>query len=788
MLSPPSILADLSKDSAAMKDLARLKHVAYAGGPLPLDVGKSLAPLLPHLISFIGSTEVALVHGLCGGSELWDSIRFYDNIGYHLDEVSDGMFELVLLNNEHTSKYQGVFQVFPGIKEYRTSDLFTPHPTAAGWWQYQGRSDDLVVFSNGEKLSPIPMEAVIASNPLVRDALILGEFRFRPSLLVEMKEGYILNTEAQKHKYLDKIWPTVCEANKIAPAYAKIPKSLICFASSKKPFLRASKGTVRRKVTVKAYTQELEDLYSSQGAGVLTEGLTMTDSATPEAIKTFIREIYHQALDDARDLRDDENVFQRGLDSLRVLVVSQRLQAALKHCNASIDVEDINPRLVYSAVSVNAIFETVLQLIAKKNGDFVLNEDLVEARQNRIKKMLEKYSDFAPSTKNSAETSTQEAPWHVMLTGSTGSLGTYILASLQSLPASKVAKITCLNRGAKGQERQKKANMSRGLSWGIDTDQKVEFLQADLSQIDLGLGKGKYDELSKTATVILHNAWQVDFNLTLESFKPQIQGLKNLLDFAADSSHRAPLVFVSSVSTVTRWLDLHPMDTVPEAIFQDFDASEIMGYGESKFVGEHMLDRFSNATNLRTAVFRVGQIAGPVHSNGVWNRQEWFPSLLASSKHLGMLPESLGSMDLIDWIPVDDLSRIMIELVHQVLQEADAPEGQTTVYNLINPKSTDWSTLSPSILEAASIKNMVPLRTWANALRESSRENNGDIVQTNPGLKLLDFYQGLSYRQTPEKRTSRYEVGKLVENSETASKLLAVTPKSMKLWVEQWKL
>lgn len=34
MLTPPSILDDMSKDPSAVEGLAKLEHVAYAGGPL----------------------------------------------------------------------------------------------------------------------------------------------------------------------------------------------------------------------------------------------------------------------------------------------------------------------------------------------------------------------------------------------------------------------------------------------------------------------------------------------------------------------------------------------------------------------------------------------------------------------------------------------------------------------------------------------------------------------------------------------------------------------------------
>jgi hypothetical protein len=54
---------------------------------------------------------------------------------------------------------------------------------------------------------------------------------------------------------------------------------------------------------------------------------------------------------------------------------------------------------------------------------------------------------------------------------------------------------------------------------------------------------------------VIHNAWQVNFNLALDSFEPQIRGVWNLLDFGAQSAHQAPLVFVSSVSTAHGWID-----------------------------------------------------------------------------------------------------------------------------------------------------------------------------------------------------------------------------------------
>jgi hypothetical protein len=111
MISPPSILEDLSKDPAALQVLAKLKNLAYGGGPLRLDARNAIARTVPHVFSFIGATEVGWFYGLAGSNDLWDSMRYFDDIGYRFDEVSEGMFEHVIVNDEKTNVYHGVFEV-----------------------------------------------------------------------------------------------------------------------------------------------------------------------------------------------------------------------------------------------------------------------------------------------------------------------------------------------------------------------------------------------------------------------------------------------------------------------------------------------------------------------------------------------------------------------------------------------------------------------------------------------------------------------------------------------------
>jgi thioester reductase-like protein len=781
LLAPPSILEDLTKNSSGLQDLAKLRHVSYGGGPIRPEIGDILAGIVPHLFSILGSTEMGWNHLILGGNEFWDSMRWYEDIGYRFEEISDGVFEHVIVNNKSTNKYQPIFDVFPELTEFHTKDLYSPHPTAAGWWKYRGRADDLIVLSNGEKINPIPMENLIRSHSLVKSALVVGEYRFSPSLLIEIEDENVPETDAERLEVVKKIWPTVEEANRIAPGFAKIPKSLILFTTPGKPFMRAGKGTVQRQLTVKSYSKELDQLFSSQQDDLLTEGLTLDASHAPDSVRTFVREIYRQAMD-LDDLRGSDNVFHRGMDSLKVLVVAQRLRAAAKTVGMPINLEDVNARLVYSASSVDKMTEAILELVKPPEGIEQNRKSAMFSRELKMKLLLEQYSRALPSsiTVGKQVNSLQS----VLLTGTTGSLGSYLLAAFEKMPSSQVSRIYCLNRSPNSKDRQKKSSLARGLNIGWDNE-RIEFLQADLSQSDLGFGAEKYAELLSETTVIIHNAWQVNFNLTLDSFESQIRGVRNLLDFSVQSAHKAPVVFVSSVSAAHRWMELHPDEMVPEEVLDDFGAPEQIGYSESKFICEHLVQEFSRSSGISSAIMRTGQIAGPLKGNGVWNKQEWLPSIVTSSKHLGVLPETLGTFEAVDWIPVDVLASIMVELVSSTLNQNVM---RTKVYNLVNPVSTTWSALAPHAQKLAGIERRVALRTWVEILEQSSNEKNGAIVETNPALKLLDFLRVLSRKEVPSNARSMYEVKGLIRDSQQASELTAVTAEWMGLWMRQWRL
>lgn len=84
-------------------------------------------------------------------------------------------------------------------------------------------------------------------------------------------------------------------------------------------------------------------------------------------------------------------------------------------------------------------------------------------------------------------------------------------------------------------------------------------------------------------------------------------------------------MFISSVSSVGGWTGEDPVTEQP--IF-DLSVANNMGYGQSKLISERLLDEAARVSGVRSAVCRVGIIAGPVEKRrGTWNKHEYIPAV-----------------------------------------------------------------------------------------------------------------------------------------------------------------
>ena len=207
---------------------------------------------------------------------------------------------------------------------------------------------------------------------------------------------------------------------------------------------------------------------------------------------------------------------------------------------------------------------------------------------------------------------------------------------------------------------------------------------------------------------------------------------------------------------------------------ESYEIASPMGYGQSKNVTERILGVASQYSHVPVSVFRLGQVAGSTRlQDSAWPEHEWFPSLLKTSLSLGLLP---GDLPAVDWIPIDHVAQIILELAYSDYKS----EQHETVYNLVNPRSTPWDSLYEGIREHLRPEmKIVPFTTWLTALEKMQTSQN---VSSMPALKLLGHFQGLQL----DREVLKFKTKRAIETSTCMAQLESVNLKWMKVWLEQW--
>lgn len=783
-----------------------LQLILYAGGDLPQALGDRVAAVIP-LRCWWGASECGLPHQLIPpnlGPHDWRYIRFHPSVGAAFEKVTDNDYELIVRRDDSIQKTQACFSVRgqEDLDHYRTKDLFHAHATVPDAWCWRARADDIIVFLNGEKANPVPMEQyVVAHNPEVSGALVVGTSRFQAALLIELaaSEGNKSLNTAQQAELIERIWPSIEDANRAALAHARVEKALILILPADRPLIRAGKGTIQRAASIAQYAAEIDALYDNADAvdGDRSNSVggvgPFVDLSDPQSVSRFIRD----SVGEIRGLVDPDTesttFFERGLDSLMALQLLRTLRRGLRR-----------PDLALSTIYANPTIPQLQEIILSGHE---VDPSVQDA--SLMAPLLKTYSDLIRQIPKPANPvfqvvhQSENERATVVLTGSTGTVGTFLLRSLLDSP--NIEHVVCLNRSPDGGRAVQEQRFAAAELETRDLYQRATFLQADLSRPLLGLGKKTYEDLSSRAGLIIHNAWSVNFNLGLAAFQSHLAGLVNLFRLAADSapSHAVRVVFISSVSAIGGLASRH--ESQAEKIFNSFDTPSTNGYARSKFLSELLCNTAVESLGIPAVVVRLGQVAGAVRrSGGRWNENEWLPTLIISSRDLGCLPSNLGShFSGIDWIPSDLLADVIVELVtshaSSALGQREATSLGARVFNIRNPCTTSWQSLLPAVLDAfkihSGLKNapiaIVSPATWLDRLREVERKagDHGSTRSSSPAMKLVDFYSndlwGSGSAEEPQ-WMEPMEIDRSLDQSATLRGMQAIQDEWIQKWVAEW--
>ena len=792
---PPAIFDELVKNYQAelINPSSKLKVVMNAGGPMSPSTGKFLRSrfLLTHVI---GQTETAQLCHLVHNDESEKYIMWNPLVGgvvmEPIDENDKELCELTIHRRPQDPEWAQVcFQTHPHLDVWRTRDLFKKHPTK-DMWAFECRKDDTIVLNNGEKINPVGMEQHIqGSHPLVGGAVMFGLRRDQVGLLLEVSEPY---------PTIGDVWPCIEEANKMGPRHGRIYRHMIIMTSHDKPLRRAGKGTIQRAATYKDYEQEINALYQKaensrkQAAKVGAPRLKISQ----ESIQEFVRQCVLRQLNDDQDL-ETGTFYDIGMDSLQTIELTRDLQSGLTMYMPEQALQAITADFVYDHPTLKSLSEAVFYLVYPSEQPSGYNLSRTEAGvKQEICQFIDEFTHDWPKASNSADdnmldSNGSHAGHTVLLTGSTGFLGHYLLRAMANSPS--VRKIYCLNRSNSAQA--KFAGELPAESSQVDFS-KIDFFNAPNADISR-LPNDQRRKLSYEVDHILHNAWQVDFALSLAAFRSQLTSFRNLLDFTIQSPRNPHFVLVSSVGTV---MNLKPTSLKASAkIIEDMSPPPPIGYLRSKAVGEVILARaavyFKNQAHsnpLKLSIVRTGQIAGtssPSVRGPSWKKTDWVPRVLKTAKSIGSIPAQIGGCINIDWVPVDACANTLLE----ILIATPMPVGDVKVYNLVNPHSTSFTTLLSTICDQLSLpppaKSAIPYEEWIEKLSNVSKGQvpTSETLELYPALQFTKLLEAFAHEVRSGGSVS-YDIESTLEISKSLGDGVSITEDMMRRSMDEWKL
>ena len=772
---PPSLVEQLLEEPGGLDDIAKLDWLAYTGGPLSPYAGQAVSKVV-DVCQYFGITETLPIQQLIPSRQDWAYVEWNPCRKLELQPSEDEAYELVVFSDHTTRQISGLDHNYPGVKAWHTKDLFKPHPSNSNIWRFHGRKDDIIVLSNGEKFNPVPMEALLQGHPRIAGALVVGQGKAQAALLLESRPDGEGNTVL-----INDVWPLVEQANRLVPGHGHITRAKIVIASLEKPFQRAGKGTVVRRLTEQSYAPEIEALFGDESHSA-HEGISILETLEDlAAVQRYVRSCITSALPGVVPA-DNDDIFLLGTDSLKAVVIAAMLKTGLQGQTDRFDIALLSDKMLYAHPTVEQLSEEIYRLAHTKGKISIQKNRESLTRVTRMASLVEKYTqNLLPQSISTCSRSISTTTC-IALTGSTGALGPHLLQTFLDDP--KISHIYCLNRSADARQRHHQISAARGTP--TPSDSKATYLRADFSLPTLGLPAPVFDNLKSKVDVIVHNAWKVDFKHSLSSYEGvHIRGTRQLVDWSIASARSPRIMFVSSASAVGNWIIMHKSrgempPPIPETIITEYNAAQQMGYGESKHVAERILDAANREAGVPVTILRIGQIAGSTLLNDIaWPQQEWIPSMIKTCASMGKLP---GELTDVAWIPVDKLADVISEVIHSDSHTRVA--DTTRVYNLVNPKAVAWSELIGTIQEHLGLeepRTAISLPDWIAELEKSDRTDLV-VLRDKPALKLLNLFAEIQAGNSE----LAFDTKNGSQVSQTLRRLEAVGPKWMGLWMKQW--
>lgn len=302
-----------------------------------------------------------------------------------------------------------------------------------------------------------------------------------------------------------------------------------------------------------------------------------------------------------------------------------------------------------------------------------------ESGQARLAKEPVHTFDYAADARKLVETLPASYPSHtgfkpsktkninVFITGTTGFLGSYILANLLNRSSTETtfrvfAHVRAKDKKA-GVERLIRAGTTYG-TWNTKFAGSIEVVLGDLSKSQFGLSTDEWSCLTNSIDVIIHNGALVHWVFPYSKLRDSnVISTINVMNLAAEGKPKL-FDFVSSTSTLDTDYFFNLSDKLSSKSKLGISESDDLhgsssglsgGYGQSKWAAEYIIRR-AGERGLRGTIVRPGYVTG-FSGNGSCNTDDFLLRCLKSAVQLGKIPDISNSVNM---VPVDQVAQVVV--------------------------------------------------------------------------------------------------------------------------------
>ncbi|HEX5702580.1 MAG TPA: thioester reductase domain-containing protein [Pyrinomonadaceae bacterium] len=389
-----------------------------------------------------------------------------------------------------------------------------------------------------------------------------------------------------------------------------------------------------------------------------------------------------------------------GMDSLAAAELTALIEDELNH--------ELPPAVLFECPTL----ESLSRFIESRAGGLTIEDD-ERSKEKSIAGMLADAmlpADIVPAR------SQDRVSDDVLLTGSTGFVGAYLLrALLRDTPAV----VYCLVRpnGTEASARVRRNLIQYGI-WEERFAKRIRCVYGDITQTHLGMAGRDFQAIAGSVGAIYHAAAAVDWVRPYEELRDvNVLGTCELLRLACAGTPKS-FHFLSSLAVC------YSTGAIGDALETDDPLLNLrglrLGYAQSKCVAESLV-RQAAQRGSRATVARPSLVSGD-STSGISNADDLLSRFFRGCIEMGAAPDLDWAMDC---VPVDHVADAMVQLAQD-----DVPGG---VYHLVNPQLRYWRECVLWMSLRGYSFDLIPYRDWTRRLRET-------LTSSNPLYPLRAFF------------------------------------------------